>query len=135
MKYQVIYFSRTGNTRRVAESIASELGVKAEDVKNATLNEDAFVFLGSGCYGNKPAESMTRFIEDNDFTLRTVALFGTSAAGEGIEVKGMEDILSTKEAFITGKFFCKGKFFLTNRGKPSHEDLDQARTFAETMMK
>lgn len=47
----------------------------------------------------------------------------------------MEDILSTKEACVKGEFFCKEKFFLTNRGKPSHEDLDQARTFAKTMMK
>ena len=133
MEFQVIYFSKTGHTKKVAETIASELGVKAEDVKDAELNEDALVFLGSGCYGGKPAEIMTKFIEDNNFKSRNVALFGTSASGEGMEVKEMENILNTKEACIKGKFFCKGKFLFTNRGRPSDEDLDEAKKFAELM--
>ena len=134
MEIQVIYFSRTGHTKKVAEAIASELGVKTEDVKNARLNENALVFLGSGCYGNRPAEIMIKFIEDNNFTSKNVALFGTSASGEGIEVKEMEDILNSKEACIKGKFFCKGKFLLANRGRPSDEDLDEAKKFAKLII-
>jgi flavodoxin I len=135
MEFQVIYFSKTGNTKKVAEAIASELGVKAEDVNDAKLNEDALVFLGSGCYGGKPAEIMTKFIEDSNFKSRTVVLFGTSASGKGMEVKEMENVLNTKEACITGKFFCKGKFLLVNRGRPSDEDFDEAKTFAKLMIK
>ena len=87
MDYQVIYFSKKGNTKKIAEAIASELGIEAEDVTDAKLKDDVFVFLGSGCYGGKPGKSMTEFIEDNTFNARTVALFGTSGAGEGVEVK------------------------------------------------
>ena len=35
MEYQVIYFSRKGGTKKVADAIASELSVNAEDVKTA----------------------------------------------------------------------------------------------------
>jgi flavodoxin I len=135
MKFQVIYFSRRGNTKKVAEAIASELSVKTEDVKDAKLNDDAFVFLGSGCYGSKPAKIMTKFIEDNNFSSRNVALFGTSGGGEGLEVKEMENILNNKKANIKGKFFCKGKFLLVNRGRPNDEDLYEAKKFAKNMIK
>jgi len=41
MEYQVIYFSRKGSTKKVADTIDSELGVNAEDVKTAKLNKDS----------------------------------------------------------------------------------------------
>ena len=40
MKYQVIFFSRNGSTKKVADAIACELNVEAEDVKTAELNKD-----------------------------------------------------------------------------------------------
>lgn len=52
--YQVIYFSRGGNTKNVAKAIANELNVRAEDVKRIELRKKTdTVFLGSGCYGGK----------------------------------------------------------------------------------
>lgn len=134
MESQVIYFSKLGNTKKVAEAIASELGVKAEQVKDAELKQNAMVFLGSGCYGGKPAKSMVKFIEDNDFENKNVALFGTSGGGEGKEVEEMERQLKSKNANVKGKFFCKGKFLLFSRGKPSDGDLDEAKKFAKRMI-
>jgi len=135
MKFQVIYFSKTGNTKKIAEAIASELGVKAEDVNNAKLNQDGLIFLGSGKYGNQPGKIMMEFIEDNNFKSRNVALFGTSGSGKGLEVQEMEKALNAKEACIQGKFFCRGKFMLFNRGRPNDEDLDEAKKFTKNMIK
>jgi flavodoxin I len=120
MEFQVIYFSRKGNTKKVADAIASELGVRAEDVEYAKLVENAFIFLGSGCYGGKPGKNMTEFIENNNFNSRNVALFGTSGGGEGVEVKEMENLLIFKKALIQDKFFCKGKFLMFSRGRPNN---------------
>ena len=87
---QVIYFSRGGNTKKLAESIAEELNVKAEDVERAKLQlETDLVFLGSGCYGGKPSKKMMEFIKSNDFQGRDVALFGTSGGGKGDELTDM----------------------------------------------
>jgi len=130
MKFQVIYFSKLGHTKKVAEAISSEIDVKAEDVKDTKLNEEAFIFLDSGCYSSKPAKTMTKFIEDNNFKSKNVAFFGTSGSGQGMEVKEMEDLLNNKEACIKGKFYCKGKFLFLNRGRPSEEDKDNAKKVA-----
>ena len=70
--HQVLFYSKGGNTRKLAEAIASELGVKATDIKTASILDLAadIIFLGSGCYGSKPGENMMKFIEENDFSGR-----------------------------------------------------------------
>jgi len=134
MEYQVIYFSRGGNTKKIADAIASEIGVQAEDVKGATLKKDTFLFLGSGSYGSKPGKPMTQFIDKHLFTSRNVALFGTSGGGEGKEVQEMETQLTSKEATVKGRFFCKGKFMLFSRGRPNQDDIHEAKQFAKRMI-
>jgi len=133
--FEVVYYSMCGNTKKVAETIAAELGVKAENVKvKRELDKDSFVFLGSGCYANKPGRKLRKFIARNDFKGRQVALFGTSGNGEGTEVRVMEELLKPKGALILGSFCCKGKsFFLFGRGHPSDEELANAREFASKM--
>jgi flavodoxin I len=134
MELQVIYFSRKGSTKKIAEAIASEIGVKAEDVKTAKLKNNELLFLGSGCYGSKPGKDMIDFIEENNFKSKNVALFGTSGGGLGQEVIEMEKILNSKGAKTKGKYYCKGKLFLINRKKPDRIDIDNAKRFAKEMI-
>ena len=135
--FEVIYYSLTGSTRKVAEAIATELAVEAEDVKTKQrLAEDSFVFLGAGKYGPLRGWGLKRFIEENDFRGRKVALFGTSGNGTGEEVEALEKLVAAKGAEIAGSFFCRGEFlFLINRGRPSNDDLGRARSFAREMAK
>lgn len=133
MKAQVIYFSKTGNTKKLAEAIASEIGVKAVDVKSLEKLEKTIIFMGSGSYGKKPGKEMMDFMEKNDFKGFKAALFGTSGSGKGDEVAIMEKTLLAKGASVKGKFFCKGKFIVFNRGRPSQDDLKKARDFARKM--
>ena len=134
MKTQVIYFSRKGSTKKIAEAIASELKTNAEDVKTTKLDKESFIFLGSGCYGGKPGRHMTKFIENNDFKNRNIALFGTSGGGIGAEVKFMEKLLKDKDANIKGEYFCKGRFWFGNKDKPTQNDIDEVLNSAEQLM-
>ncbi len=126
--FEVVYYSMCGNTKKVAEVIAAELGRE--------LDKDSFVFLGSGCYGYKPGGKLRKFIARNDFKGRQVALFGTSGSGRGDEVRVMEELLKPKGALIRGSFYCQGRsFFLFYRGHPSNEELAKAKEFANEMKK
>ena len=133
--FEVVYYSMCGSTKKVAEAIAAELGVKAENVKaKEWLTKGSFVFLGSGCYAGRPGKELQKFIARNDFKGMQVALFGTSAGGRGDEVRVMEELLKWEGALIRGSFYCKGRcFFLFNRGHPSDEELAKAREFAREM--
>ena len=134
--YEVIYFSRGGNTRKVAVAIAGELGVKAQHIRGVkTLAEGADLFLGSGLYLLRPSKLVREFIQNNDFRGRKIALFGGSTTGIGIEIMGMERLLKRNGAAITGKFHCAGKFAFIRQGRPSEKDLVKARQFARAVKK
>jgi flavodoxin I len=83
--HQVLFYSIGGNTRKLAEIIAEEMGVKAADIRAASVDPAAeIIFLGSGCYGSRPGEGMMKFIEKNDFSGRKVAVFGISGGNVGL---------------------------------------------------
>ncbi|MDH7511266.1 MAG: flavodoxin family protein [Methanolinea sp.] len=131
----VIVFSRGGNTRKVADAIAAELGVPVQDT-NAPLPDGArLVFPGSGGYGGKPGEPLMQFIGSGNFSGRKAALSGTSGGPEGAKhmMAEMREALLGKGATVIGDFSCRGKFLFTNRGHPNDEDLANARKFAREM--
>lgn len=129
--------SRGGNTRNVADAIAEELDVNVGDLTTPPPADAKILFLGSGTYGSAPGIEMMKFVTDNVFTGRSVALFGTSLAPEGARkmIAAMEDALTRKGATVLGSFHCKGKFLLFNRGRPNVEDLVNAKKFAREMLK
>ncbi len=136
--YEVIYYSMGGNTRKIAEAIAGELGVEPEDVmKKESPAKDSLIFLGSGCYNQKPAPEVTDFINRNDFNGRNVAIFGTASLCISGWLKVMEKELEAKGAKIIGRFSCRGEsvFFnhCFNRNRPNTKDLEAAREFAQKM--
>jgi len=119
----------------MATVIATELGVEARHVKSSKeIPQDGLLFLGSGNYGDKPSEDMSKFIAHNNFVGRKVALFGTSGRGEGKEVQEMTRLLKLKGALVTGSYYSKGKaFVVVNIGHPNRDELEGARRFAQEM--
>lgn len=135
--HQVLYYSRGGNTRKLADAIAEELGIKAVDIKAASIEPaPGVLFLGSGCYGGRPGEDMTKFIQAHDFTGRKVALFSTSWMNAGKELAVMASALQGKGVAVIGNYHCKGKTSLIfNRGHPDQSDLAGGKKFAQDMAK
>lgn len=133
---EVLYYSKGGNTKKVAEAIASEIGVIAEDVKYADgIKGDSVIFLGTGCYGGKPANEILKFIEKTDFKGKKVALFSTSGGAMGKELDILTEALNGTGAKVKNRLLIKGKMFgIFNRGKPDEADLQRARQFAREMV-
>jgi flavodoxin len=129
--------SKGGNTKKVADAIAGEPGVGVGDLTIPLPADAKVLFLGSGTYGGAPGKEMVKFVADNDFTGRRVALFGTSMKPEGAEkmIAVMEDALTKNGATVLGRYHCPGKFLFFNRDRPTMEDLDNAKKFAREMLK
>jgi flavodoxin len=141
---EVIYFSRGGNTRKIADIIADELDIKAIHIKAIkSLPDESDIFLGSGLYLLRPGKIVRNFIRNNDFHGKKVALFGTSTTGIGIETIGMELMLKRRGAVITGKYYCPGsfrlriagRFFFIRKSRPSSIDFQKAREFTRNILK
>jgi flavodoxin len=129
--FEVVYYPRTGNTKKVAEAIAAELKVKAKDVKTAgVLAPDAFIFMGMGCYGGTLPKEITAFMDKNKFSGRIMALFTTSAFNSAAERNLIEKQLTAKGAIITHNYKCFGHLLATKKQHPTPEELEKARDFA-----
>jgi flavodoxin I len=132
----VLVDSRGGNTRKVADAIAAELGVTTGDIATPLPGDTKILFLGSGTYGGKPGEAAMKFIGAGTFSGVKVALFGTSASAAGSEkmIAVMADALKEKGATVLGTYHCRGKFLFVNRANPDKADLDNAKQFARKML-
>ena len=129
--FEVVYFSRSGNTRKVAEAIADELGVTARDIKTAGAPPaDAFVFLGTGCYGAMLPAYIARYLNRYRFSGRKIALFTTSAFGAVAERSMIEKQIRDKGAEVTDNFQCTGHWLTMKKGHPDKQELESAREFA-----
>ena len=129
--FEVVYFSATGNTKKVANAIASELGVEAKNIKSVdTVAQDAFIFLGSGYYGAVLVPAISDFIEKNRLQGRKIALFGTSGFGWERELSIMEKQITNKGVEVVGRFNCFGRFAAVKIGHPTPDELELARAFA-----
>lgn len=133
--YQVLYYSKGGNTKKLADAIAGELGVKAAEIGSSSIESGAkVIFLGSGVYAAKPGEDMARFIETHNFSGRKVIIFSTSWRTGEKAFDGMADALKRKGAIVQRGYHCKGKAGFFNLGHPNREDLDGARKLARDMV-
>ncbi|RCX14854.1 flavodoxin [Anaerobacterium chartisolvens] len=134
MKIKVMYHTRGGNTKKIAEAIAQTAGHTAESVPPAYPDENIkLVFLGAGIYAGKIDPKMQEYIQTLDTgKVKNVALFGTAGSPEG-GIQIMRQLLESKGINVLPEsFVCPGKFFLFfNRKRPSSDDLKNAQDFAK----
>jgi flavodoxin len=136
MKTEVIYYSRSGNTKKVADAIAQVLGKVSETVApDYPLENVGILFLGAGAYSNKVDKRMTEFIRTlNSSRVKNVALFGTYGWHKNF-LNYMRDILKAQGINVVDETYsCKGKlFFFIYRKHPDDQDLIQAQEFAKVV--
>jgi flavodoxin len=134
MKTTLVYFSRGGNTRKIAEAIAEELKITPIDVKKQSpdVSSEDLLIVGSGTYGSKPGKEMVAYLENLKPVKDKRAACFSSCAGDASKTLGaMKDILTGKGYTIVDCFSCFGKFAgLSKRGHPTDAELKQAREFA-----
>lgn len=138
MKSLVVYSSRTGNTKAVAEHIAAALSEATLcDAARLPENLDAFdlIFVGFWAYRRGADPMATKILE----TLhgKRVAVFGT--AGAYPETEAGQNYLKSaaallpKDAVYAGGFLCQGRvhsfhqFLETGKRASGHELSEERR--------
>jgi flavodoxin len=134
MKYAVRYYSRTGHMRKMAMSIAEEIGVKAETV-DVLINEDIdILFLGSAVYAAGISAEMKKFIACLDSKVKNVVNF-SSAAVLPSSYSQIKKLLKAKNIPLDEReFHCRGQFSALHRGRPNEEDLNNLKEFIKKIV-
>ena len=130
MNIEVRYFSRGGNTKRLAEAIAAAVGAEARDLAEPMENRADLLFLGGSVYGGKPDPAVTAFLRKNADRIGRVVVFGSSASGRSahaaIRAEAADCGVEASEMF----FHCPGAFLFLHRNRPNDRDCESAADFA-----
>ena len=134
MNVAVRYYTRSGNTKKLAEAIADAVGVTAQTTEKALTEDVDILFLCSSVYAYGVDESVKKFIADIQVKVGKVVNVSTAAlvkstykqVGKLLKEKG---ILQAEE-----EFYCKGSFGPMHKGKPDEKDCKAAAAFARKIV-
>lgn len=134
MKVTVRYFTRSGNTQKLAHAIAETVGVEAEDVSVPLQEKTEILFLGSSVYAAGVDDAVKRFLAENKDKIGKLYNFSTAAliASTYKQVRKLADENGIDMA--EEEFHCRGSFAVMHKGRPNAEDLKNAADFAEEIV-
>lgn len=132
MTYAVRYYTKTGNTKRLAEAIAKELGVEALPIREPVNETVDFLFLGNSYYAFTIDPEVRAFVESLDRSkVGKIVNFGSAAMLNSTykKVKKVADKVGI--AMDEKEFHCRGEFKGIHKGRPNEEDIAAAVAFAK----
>jgi flavodoxin len=131
MKIAIRYYSKTGNTKKLADAISKVTGVPAETVDQPLTEPVDILFLGSSVYAAGVDDAVKRFVTAlNKENVKKVVNFSTAALLSST-YNQIKKLLEPKQILLAEQeFHCRGSFKIMHKGRPSEEDLKAVQEFA-----
>lgn len=135
MKVAIRYFSRGGNTKKLAEAIAKAVGVEALTTDTPLKEDTDILFLGSAVYAYGVDKEIKKFISGIDVKVGKVVNFSTAAIINST-YKQVSKLLEEKNIpMAKEEFYCRGSFGPMHKGRPNDADCKAAAAFANQIVK
>ena len=135
MKIAVRYYTKTGNTKRLAEAVAGAVGVEALPISEKITEPVDILFLGNSYYAFSIDPEVRQFVASLDKnTVGKIVNFGSAAMMNSTwkKVKAVADKAGIP--MDEREFHCKGEFRNIHKGKPDEADLQAAAEFARKVV-
>ena len=134
MKTAVRYYTKTGNTRRLAEAVAEALGVQALPISEPVTEPVDILLLGNSYYAFTIDPEVRDFVRSlNKNTVGSIVNFGTAAMMNSTWKKIKAEADKIGIPMIKSEFHCKGEFRGMHKGRPNKDDLAAAAAWAKSL--
>ena len=134
MKIAIRYYTRGGNTKKLADAISEAVGVEAKTTAEPLTEDVDILFLGSSVYAYGVDDEVKKFIDGINVKVGKVVNFSTAALIKST-YKQVAKLLAEKNIpFAEEEFACKGSFALMHKGKPNADDCKAAAAFAKKIV-
>lgn len=131
MKCAVRYYTKTGNTKKLAEAVAAALGVEALPIREPV----DILFLGNSYYAFSIDPEVRNFIQSLDSgKVGRIANFGSAAMLNSTFKKVKAEADKVGIPMVEREFHCRGEFKGLHKGRPNAEDLAAAAAFAKALI-
>ena len=136
MKYAVRYYTKTGNTKKLAVAIAEALGVEALPISEPVREPVDILFLGNSYYAFSIDPEVRDFIRALDKgKVGRIANFGSAAMLNSTWKKVKAEAEKAGIPMVEKEFHCRGEFKGLHKGRPNEADLKAAAAFARSLAK
>lgn len=135
MKIAVRYYTKTGNTKRLAEAVANAVGTKALPLSAPVEEPVDILFLGNSYYAFSIDPEVRDFVRKLDKNkVGRIVNFGSAAMLNSTYKKVKAEADKVGIPMDEREFHCKGEFKGIHKGKPDEADLAAAADFAKTII-
>lgn len=131
MKTAIRYYTRTGNTKKLAEAVAKEAGVKALPITEPLTEDVDTLFLASSVYAAGVAGDVKKFIANINVKVGEVVNISTAAIIESTYLQVKDVVEKNGLKMSEHEYHCRGQFTLMHRGRPNAKDLQDAAEFTK----
>jgi flavodoxin len=132
MNYAVRYYTKTGNTKRLAEAVAKELGVEALPITEPVSEKVDILFLGNSYYAFNIDPEVREFVASLDKEkVGKIVNFGTAAMLNSTYRKVKEEADKAGIPMDPKEFHCRGEFKGIHKGRPNESDIAEAVKFVQ----
>ena len=134
MKFAVRYYTKTGNTKKLAEAMAKALGVEALPISAGISEPVDILLLGNSYYAFSIDPEVRQFIRSLDRSkVGRIVNFGSAAMLNSTWKKVKAEADKAGIPMAEREFHCRGEFKGIHKGRPNSEDLAAAAAFAESL--
>ena len=124
MKVAVSYYTKTGNTKKLAEAVAKAVGAEALPISTPIDEPVDILFLGNSYYAFTIDPEVRSFIRSLDPKLvGRIVNFGSAAMMNSTWKKVKAEADKAGIQMDKREFHCKGEFKGVHKGKPDEGDL------------
>lgn len=135
MKIAVRYYTKTGNTKRLAEAVANAVGTEALPLSAPVEEPVDILFLGNSYYAFSIDPEVRDFVRKLDKNkVGRIVNFGSAAMLKSTYKKVKAEADKVGIPMDEREFHCKGEFKGIHKGKPDEADLAAAADFAKTII-
>jgi len=135
MKVAVRYYTKTGNTKKLAQAIADALGTEALPLSIPVTEKVDLLFLGNSYYAFSIDPEVRDFIHSLDKkTVGKIVNFGSAALLNSTWKKVRAEADKVGIPLEEREFHCRGEFKGIHKGKPDAADLKAAADFARKIV-
>ena len=132
MKTAVRYYTKGGNTKRLAEAVAEAAGVEALPISTPVDEYVDILFLGNSYYAFTIDPEVRDFIRNLDpAKVGKIVNFGSACLLNSTLKKVAAEAAKVGIPVDEREFHCRGAFKGLHKGKPDASDLKAAAEFAK----
>ena len=132
LRIAVRYYTKTGNTKRLAEAVAEAVGVEALPISTPLTEPVDILFLGNSYYAFSIDPEVRTFVRSLDREMvGKIVNFGSAAMLNSTFKKVKAEADRVGIPMDPREFHCKGEFKGAHKGRPNEADLKAAAEFAK----